>query len=49
MLSPSLISCRAGLEHLSWYAYKAETRQYLKELNEDKKVSCEGSWDAPQF
>ncbi|KAF2494576.1 NAD(P)-binding protein [Lophium mytilinum] len=28
----------SGLEHLSWYAYKAEARQYLKELNKDKKV-----------
>ncbi|TKA48805.1 hypothetical protein B0A49_12255, partial [Cryomyces minteri] len=28
----------SGLEHLSWYAYKAETRRYLKELNKDKKV-----------
>ncbi|MCJ1386188.1 hypothetical protein MMC17_009314 [Xylographa soralifera] len=28
----------SGLEHLSWYAYKAETRRYLKELNKDKKI-----------
>ncbi|KAF2804552.1 NAD(P)-binding protein [Mytilinidion resinicola] len=28
----------SGLKHLSWYAYKAEARQYLKELNKDKKV-----------
>ncbi|KAF3384917.1 hypothetical protein F1880_001776 [Penicillium rolfsii] len=28
----------AGLEHLHWYAYKGETRRYLKELNKDKKV-----------
>ncbi|MCJ1401942.1 hypothetical protein MMC11_005159 [Xylographa trunciseda] len=28
----------SGLEHLSWYAYKAESRRYLKELNKDKKV-----------
>lgn len=38
MLFQSLIFCRSGLEHLSWYAYKAETRRYLKELNKDKKV-----------
>ncbi|KAJ5805011.1 hypothetical protein N7474_010898 [Penicillium riverlandense] len=31
----------AGLEHLSWYAYKAETRRYLEELNKDKKVASE--------
>lgn len=41
MLFLLLISCRSGLEHLSWCAYKAETRRYLKELNKDKKVSCE--------
>lgn len=35
----SLIFRRAGLEHLDWYAYKGETRRYLKELNKDKKVS----------
>ncbi|MCJ1416734.1 hypothetical protein MMC32_003072 [Xylographa parallela] len=28
----------SGLEHLSWYAYKAETRRCLKELNKNKKV-----------
>ncbi|OKL60369.1 hypothetical protein UA08_04152 [Talaromyces atroroseus] len=28
----------AGLDHLSWYAYKAEARKYLAELNKDKKV-----------
>ncbi|OOF98858.1 hypothetical protein ASPCADRAFT_162634 [Aspergillus carbonarius ITEM 5010] len=28
----------SGLEHLSWYAYKGETRRYLEELNKDKKV-----------
>ncbi|MCJ1306874.1 hypothetical protein MMC25_000518 [Agyrium rufum] len=28
----------SGIEHLSWYAFKAEARQYLKELNKDKKV-----------
>ena len=38
MLFTSLTSSRSGLEHLSWYAYKGETRQYLKELNKDKKV-----------
>jgi hypothetical protein len=32
----------SGLEHLSWYAYKGEIRRYLKELNKDKKVSCDG-------
>jgi hypothetical protein len=25
-------------EHLPWYAYKAEIRRYLIELNKDKKV-----------
>jgi hypothetical protein len=35
----SLIFRRSGLEHLDWYAYKGETRRYLKELNKDKKVS----------
>ena len=44
-INPSLTSCRSGLEHLSWYAYKAETRRYLKELNQDKKVSCEEPCD----
>lgn len=34
----SLTFCRAGLEHLGWYAYKGETRRYLEELNKDKKV-----------
>ncbi|OWY48027.1 NmrA-like family protein [Alternaria alternata] len=28
----------AGLEHLDWYAFKAYTRQYLAELNRDRKV-----------
>ncbi|MCJ1408810.1 hypothetical protein MMC19_002886 [Ptychographa xylographoides] len=28
----------SGLEQLSWYAYKAETRRYLRDLNKDKKV-----------
>ncbi|KAF7591407.1 hypothetical protein BBP40_001568 [Aspergillus hancockii] len=28
----------SGLENLSWYAYKAETRRYLEELNKDTKV-----------
>ncbi|KAJ5689983.1 NAD(P)-binding protein [Penicillium macrosclerotiorum] len=28
----------SNLEHLSWYAYKGETRRYLEELNKDKKV-----------
>lgn len=43
MLFLPLTSYRSGLEHLSWYAYKAETRRYLKELNKDKKVSCNGA------
>jgi hypothetical protein len=25
-------------QHLPWYAYKAEIRRYLAELNKDKKV-----------
>jgi hypothetical protein len=28
----------AGLDHLGWYDYKATIREYLKELNKDKKV-----------
>ncbi|KAK4696757.1 hypothetical protein P7C71_g1220, partial [Lecanoromycetidae sp. Uapishka_2] len=28
----------SGLEHMSWYAYKAETRRYLKELNKNKTI-----------
>ncbi|KAF1939324.1 NAD(P)-binding protein [Clathrospora elynae] len=28
----------AGLEHLSWYAYKASTRQYLEDINKNTKV-----------
>ena len=43
MLSPSLTSCRSGLEYLSWYAYKAETRRYLKELNKNHKVRFKGA------
>ncbi|KAJ5564102.1 NAD(P)-binding protein [Penicillium frequentans] len=30
--------CSATMEHMSWYAYKDTTRQYLKEVNKDKKV-----------
>lgn len=37
---------RSGLEHLSWYAYKGETRRYLEELNKDKKVSVRRAWAA---
>ncbi|KAL4782679.1 NAD(P)-binding protein [Aspergillus varians] len=28
----------SSLNHLSWYAYKGTTRQYLADLNKDKKV-----------
>lgn len=30
---------RSKLDHMSWYANKAELREYLKEINKDKKVS----------
>lgn len=29
---------RAGLEHMPWYSFKAETRQYLQHVNKDSKV-----------
>jgi len=28
--------CSATMAHMSWYAYKETTRQYLKEVNKDK-------------
>ncbi|KAE8394149.1 hypothetical protein BDV23DRAFT_147960 [Aspergillus alliaceus] len=28
----------SSMEHLGWYAYKAEIRRYLQDLNKDKKV-----------
>ncbi|KAJ5263628.1 hypothetical protein N7478_011233 [Penicillium angulare] len=28
----------SGLAHMSWYGFKETTRQYLKDLNKDKKV-----------
>lgn len=30
---------RSHFEHLDWYAGKAEIRQYLSDLNRDKKVT----------
>lgn len=30
---------RSSMKHMGWYAYKAETRRYLEELNKDKKVN----------
>jgi hypothetical protein len=32
---------RSHLEQMPWYAYKKEIRNYLAELNKDKKV---GNW-----
>ena len=30
--------CSARFDHLSWYSFKAETRQYLEDINKDSKV-----------
>ena len=29
---------RSSFEHMTWYVGKAEIREYLRELNRDKKV-----------
>lgn len=31
--------CRSSFDYMPWYAGKAEIREYLKELNKDRKAS----------
>jgi hypothetical protein len=33
-----LMSFRSKLDYLPWYDFKKETREYLAEINKDKKV-----------
>lgn len=30
--------CSAGLEHMPWYSFKVQTREYLQEINRESKV-----------
>jgi hypothetical protein len=39
-VNPDLDSIRSSFHYMPWYAGKAEIREYLRELNQDKKVNA---------